>query len=258
MTASGRLLVIGASDPAGRAGVQADIRAVNALGGIAQAAVSAVPGPVRQGAASLLPVERTLFRRQLRAAMGGSGTDAIKTGLLPSVAAIDAVADLLEELGPEPPLVVAAAVVDGKGQPMIDGTALAHLKRRLLCRASVLVAGIAAAEALAGMTIAGIEDKRRAADMLRTVGPETVVLTDEGGPNGTAVDYIAWDSGDDDELVLDYPRPAGPSASALDGVLATAIAIGLAQGLRMFAAVRRARNYLAEAARSIPSAGPPP
>ncbi len=248
MSAAGRLLVIGASDPSGRTGIQADIRAINTLGGIAQSAVAAVPGPLRRGLPSWMPVERSLFRRQLRDAMGGGGTDGLKTGFLPGLVAIDAVADLLEELGPEPPLVVSAAIFGADGEPLIDGNAVAHIKRRLLCRANVLVAGVAAAEVLAGMTITGIDDKRRAADMLRTVGPETVVLTDEPDANGVAVDYIAWDSGEEDELVLDYPRPAGPAADALDDVLATAIATGLAQGLKVFAAVRRARIYLAQAA----------
>ncbi len=250
---SRRVLVAGASDLTGRTGIQGDVRIINGLGGEARAVLTCVPNRDPALPGGLAPVENRRLRQHMRTALAG-GTDAVKIGLLPDTATIDGVVDLLEECAGARPVVVDAAITDERGCCIVDGDTLAHLKRRVLCLATVLVASVEAAGILAGIAVTGPDGKRLAAGILRTMGPGTVVVKDEHGPNGMAIDFIAWNDDEDGDGVLDYPRPGVSDPGGFDGAMAAAVATGLAQGMPVFTAVRRARAFVGETGRFVPSA----
>src|SRR3546814_20178367 len=89
--------------------------------------------------------------------------------------------------------------------------------------------------------------------MLLTIGTETVVLTDEDGPDGTVVDYIAGLDGK--ERILSFPRPQRRRVRGVTGAFATAVATFLARGSDRATALQHARLYVAGAFAHAPETG---
>ncbi|MEO3434208.1 hydroxymethylpyrimidine/phosphomethylpyrimidine kinase [Inquilinus sp. CAU 1745] len=254
---NGRILVIGGSDNTGSAGIQGDLKTATALGGYASSAITCITIQDGGGMRDMVELPADLVGRQIDGVIDGLGVDAVKVGLLTTPEMVDAVVDRLERV-PDAPVVVDAATSSRDRRALTDSDTVANLKRRLMVRARILVASVSDAEVLAGAAIRTLDDKRHVADMLRTIGVETVVLTDESGTGDTVVDFIAGPGsglGEDGERVADYPRPHGRKVRGVSGALATAIATFLARGSDPASAVAHARMYLASAVAHAPELG---
>jgi hypothetical protein len=79
-----RVLSIAGSDSGGGAGIQADIKAVTALGGYAMTAVAALTAQDTHGVRAVMPVPPDFIALQMRLCLADIGADAVKTGMLAS------------------------------------------------------------------------------------------------------------------------------------------------------------------------------
>src|SRR5215470_3707518 len=95
MSKPARLLIIAGSDTGGGAGIQADIKTVTALGAYAMTAITAVTVQDTTGVHGFHAVPPNVIADQIRVVMRDIGADAIKTGMLVSAAAVEAIADAL-------------------------------------------------------------------------------------------------------------------------------------------------------------------
>ena len=86
----GRVLIIAGSDSGGGAGIQADIKAVTALGGFAMTAVTALTAQNTLGVHGVMGVPPDFIRQQIAVVLDDLGADALKTGMLHSVPVIEA------------------------------------------------------------------------------------------------------------------------------------------------------------------------
>ena len=248
----GRVLIVGGSDSGGGAGIQGDIKTVTALGGYAAAAITALTAQNTVGVFGILPVEASFVGKQIEVVLADIGADCIKTGMLRGADVIDALVDELAARAPEVPIVVDPVMVSSSGARLLDRDAVDTLKRRLLVRTTVVTPNVPEAEVLTGMTIRDIDDMRRAAEMLVTLGVKTVVL--KGGHMGgrTVSDLVADENG---SYVLSSSRIDTRHTHGTGCTLASAMATGLAQGMEMRPAIERARRYLIAALASAPGYG---
>ncbi|MGZ9115148.1 MAG: bifunctional hydroxymethylpyrimidine kinase/phosphomethylpyrimidine kinase, partial [Brevundimonas sp.] len=92
----GRVLIIAGSDSGGGAGVQADIKAVTAMGGYAATAITAITVQNTLGVHGVHPLPLDLIEAQARAVLDDIGADAIKTGMLGSREVVERVAAILD------------------------------------------------------------------------------------------------------------------------------------------------------------------
>lgn len=241
---TGRVLVVGGSDNTGAGGIQGDVKVVAALGGDAAAVVTSLTVQDDEGFRSSVTVAPSLIREQMEAALKRRDVDAVKVGLLADPASVDAVADALEAV-PDVPLVLATAFRAWDGRNLADAQTIGHVKRRLAYRTAVLVATGPEAAALAGIGMAAEASRQHIAEMLLTIGAETVILTDENGPDDMVVDCIAGLEGDGGSF--SFPRPRGVRVRGVCGALATAVATFLARGSDRATAIQQARLYVAGA-----------
>ena len=79
-----RVLVIAGSDSGGGAGVQADVRACMANHAFATTAISALTAQNSHGVHAVHMAPADIVEAQIAAVLDDIGTDAIKTGMLPS------------------------------------------------------------------------------------------------------------------------------------------------------------------------------
>lgn len=248
----GRVLICAGSDSGGGAGIQADIKAVTALGGFAMTAVTALTAQNTLGVQGVFPVPTEFIAAQIASVMDDLGADAIKTGMLHDTATINLVCDELLARAPGVPLVADPVMVAKGGHRLLDPGAVEALKRRLLPLATLLTPNIPEAEVLADMEIRTEADMRHAAEVLLTLGVPAVLLKGGHMEGELLVDLLATPEGiiRYEDLRIETAHTHGTGCT-----LASAVAAGLAQGMPLRAAVERARRYVRAAILSAPGFG---
>jgi hydroxymethylpyrimidine/phosphomethylpyrimidine kinase len=248
----GRVLIVAGSDCSGGAGVQADLKTVTALDAYAMSAVTAITVQDTSGVHLVHALPPALVAAQMACVLDDIGADAVKCGMLGGVATIEAVCAVLEAKARGVPVVVDPVMAATDGTGLMSDSAMEHLKWRLLPLTSLITPNVPEAEALSGMTIGDEESMRHVAETLRTLGVAAVLLKGGHLEGAQVVDVLASDSGID---VFRSPRIATRHTHGTGCTLASAIATGLAQGMELRAAVKRAHAYVQAAIFSAPGLG---
>ena len=248
----GRVLIVAGSDSGGGAGIQADIKAVTALGGFAATAVTALTAQNTRGVFGIVGVEPAFVAEQMRVVLGDIGADCIKTGMLHSTAIIEAVVAVLADAAPDVPLVVDPVMVAKGGASLLAAEAQAVLVERLLPRATIVTPNVPEAEVLSGRKIVDLATQRQAAAALLGGRGAAVLLKGGHLPGQTITDVLATPDGID---ALTGPRLDTPHTHGTGCTLASAVATGLAQSMGLHAAVARARRYVNAAIAAAPGYG---
>ncbi len=247
-----RILAIAGSDCGGGAGIQADIKTITALGGYAMSAITALTAQDTRTVHDIVAVEPGFIARQIEVCLKDIGADAIKTGMLHDAPVIEAVAQAIAEHGAGLPLVVDPVMLAKGGAALLESGAVDSLKRALLPMVTVLTPNLPEAEILAGMAIGDLDEMKRAAENLRSLGAEAVLLKGGHLAGATIHDVLASEDGIE---IFDSPRIETSSTHGTGCTLASAIATGLAQGMALPGAVARARDYVQQAIRTAPGLG---
>ncbi len=249
----GRVLIVAGSDSGGGAGIQADLKSVMALGAYGTTAITALTAQNTLGVQGVFPVDPAFIARQMESVLDDIGSDAVKTGMLHSAEVIDAVADVLEARCSDLPIVVDPVMVSTSGHDLLEPAAVQTLTRRMSLVATVMTPNVREAEKLTGLQITDLDSMVHAAEMLRTTGPQAVVVKGGHLEGGEVMrDVLASGSG---TRVFEGPRVETTSTHGTGCTLASAIAASLAYGLGLEESVERARAYLYTALRTAPGLG---
>ncbi len=246
------VLVIAGFDPSGGAGVLADVKAVSALGCYAAAAVTSLTYQNTQGVFGAANQSAETLTAQIDPIFDDLDVHAVKTGMLPSAATIEATARALEAR-PRVPVVVDPVVRSTSGFDLVDGAALDALVTRLFPLASVVTPNVAEAERLTGEPVRTVEEMERAARTLVRRGAAAALVT--GGDvasDGLATDVLFDGNG---LHTFSERRVETSSTHGTGCTLASAIAAGLALGRALPVAVAAAKTYVTRAIRCAPGIG---
>ncbi len=249
----GRVLIVAGSDSGGGAGIQADVKAVTALGGYAATAITALTVQDTLGVHEVLPIEPRFIARQMEVVLSDIGADVIKTGMLHSAEVVAMVAAVYERRGRGVPLIVDPVMVAKGGAPLLGSDAAVMVKHRLIPLAALVTPNLPEASVLTGEEVCDEGGMRWAADRLLEMGAGAVLIKGGHLAGETIVDLLR--TADGEELRLEGTRVASTSTHGTGCTLASAIAAGLADGLRLTDAVTRARDYVVEAIRRAPGFG---
>jgi len=252
--APARLLIIAGSDSSGGAGLQADIKTATALGAYAMTAITAVTAQDTCGIHAIHTIPAAIVREQIAWTLADIGADAIKIGMLGSVEIVEAVADVLAAQAKGIPVVLDPVMASTSGTPLLDDAAIAAMKARLFPLAAVITPNIPEAEILSGISISGIADAVRAAELLCAAGAKAVLVKDGHG-KGTDVSDILLECGSAKHHHFGSPRIDTLHTHGTGCTLATAIAVGLGQRLELSEAVALAHRFVHEAISTAPGFG---
>ncbi|HOX44300.1 MAG TPA: bifunctional hydroxymethylpyrimidine kinase/phosphomethylpyrimidine kinase [Myxococcota bacterium] len=239
-----RVLIAAGSDSGGGAGIQADVKTVTALGGYAATALTAVTAQDTLGVHGVVGLEPEFVALQLRLVLADLGADCVKTGMLHSAGILRAVADALSRHAPGLPVVVDPVMLAKGGAALIADEALAVLRAELVPAAAVLTPNLPEAERLLGLAPGALDSPAalpEAARALRGLGPRAVLLKGGHLAGARLVDVLAWEGGLE---VFEDERVDTRHTHGTGCTLASAVACGLAQGMELVPAVRRARAYV--------------
>ena len=247
------MLVVAGSDSGGGAGLQADLKTITALGGFASTAVTSLTAQNTLGVFGVLPTPPEFVDLQMRVVLEDVGADAIKTGMLASRATVEIVARRIRALGRPLPVVVDPVLLSGHGTPLLDADGRVALVKYLLPVTTLLTPNAPEAAALAGVEVRRVEDLGHAADRLLLMGPEAVLIKGGHLPGDTVVDLLR--TADGLERRFEGPRVGARPLHGTGCTLASAIALGLAEGMTLEGAVQQAREYVVGAIRTAPGYG---
>ncbi|MGB0095780.1 MAG: bifunctional hydroxymethylpyrimidine kinase/phosphomethylpyrimidine kinase [Solirubrobacteraceae bacterium] len=237
-----RVLSIAGSDSGGGAGIQADLKAFAACAVHGMTAITAITAQNTVGVIDVHAVPPATIIAQVRAVSTDIGVDAVKIGMLGTVATIEAVTRALDELPDGTPVVLDPVMVAQSGAQLLESSARAAITELVLPRATVVTPNVPEAVALAG---AGEGTEAAAlARAVRALGPQIVVVT--GGHRQQPVDVF-----DDGARIVEIPGERYPSDAAHGSgcTHSSVLAARLAWGDEPLAAARRAKKMAARAVR---------
>lgn len=248
---TGRVLIIAGSDSGGGAGIQADIKTVTALGGFATTAVTAITVQNSLGVFGVHPIPLDIVTAQARAVLDDIGADAIKTGMLGTVAMVETVCALLDS-EPDLPAIIDPVMIAKGGHPLLEAQGIAAIRDILVPRAGLLTPNAPEAAALTGLAVETLDDLRRAGEALMRLGAKAVLMKGGHLVGDQVTDLLITPDG---ETLLQGPRIQSRHTHGTGCTLASACAVGVAQGLSLPQAVERARRYVIEAMARAPGYG---
>jgi len=230
-----RVLIIAGSDSGGGAGIQADLKAVAALGGHGMTAVTALTAQNTQGVSGVHPVPLDFVRAQFESVAGDIGFDAVKTGMLHSADLVSLVAELLS--GAQAPLVVDPVMAAKGGDRLLALDAVAALKEKLLPLAAVITPNLDEASELLGRPVENRAQMGQAARDLVEMGAGAALV--KGGHLAEDPCDVLYDGAKLWEFAA--PRIHTTHTHGTGCTLASALAALLAAGWELAPAVERAR-----------------
>lgn len=239
-------LTIAGSDSGGGAGIQADIKAMEANGVFATSVITAITAQNTRGVTAALDLPADLIEAQIDAVADDFDIAAVKTGMLSSIAIIETVAAKLREHALRP-LVVDPVMISKSGFALLANDAVDAVRDRMLPLADLVTPNAHEAERLVGRTVRTVAEAERAARLLHSMGPGAVLV--KGGHlegEEEAVDVLF-----DGSTVRHYrgTRHDTPHTHGTGCTYASAIAAHLARGADLPDAVERAHAYVNEAIR---------
>lgn len=238
------LLTIAGSDSSGGAGIQADLKTFSALRTYGMSVVCAVTAQNTRGVLTYRAIDPELIADQIDAVFSDIRVDAVKIGMLGTVAAIETVARKLREYAP--PLVVLDPVMVAKsGHRLLDADAESALLDLLVPSATLITPNIPEAEALSGLTVSEEAGMQRAAEFFRKKGARAVLI--KGGHlTRSADDFLLDDSGGfffkGERIDASHTHGTGCS-------LSSALAALLARGYSLREAVAESKTWVAQGIR---------
>lgn len=248
----GRVLVVAGSDSGGGAGIQADIKAITALGGYAMTAVTALTAQNTEGVNGIVETTGGFVAKQMRLVLGDIGADVIKIGMVPNEETIESVHYTYREFAPDIPIVLDPVMMAKGGHPLIDRDAIHLVRQHFLLHAHIATPNIPEAEVLTGMEIRSLNDMKHAAEIMITLGCQSVLVKGGHFEGETLYDVLFSEDGLEifEDSRIDTPHTHGTGCT-----LASAIAVGLAQNMALRDAVVRARAYVRRAILTAPGYG---
>ena len=253
----GRVLIIAGSDSGGGAGIQGDLKTVQALGGYGMTAMTALTAQNTLGVFGIHPVPEAFIAQQMQLCLSDIGADSIKTGMLHSASVIETIVQTLDAFYADSetkplPLVVDPVMVAKGGSPLLAAEALEALKTLLIPRAAILTPNLPEAELLLGRTIAA-DDRIEAALELLMLGCQSVLLKGGHAEGALLTDILVADG--IPPVTFTIARRDTVHTHGTGCAFASAIATGLAQQLPLVDAVARAHAYVQGAIARAPGFG---
>jgi len=238
-------LTIAGSDSSAGAGVQADLKTFSVFGVYGLTAVTCIVAEIPGRVSRIEAVSARIVREQIEVLAKNFKIAAIKTGLLCSAEIISAVAKTIrgiENLSvPRIPLVIDPVIVATSGDPLLEPAAIEAYEKKLFPLASVITPNLDEAEQLLGTKIRDRQSMHRAGkELKRKLG--TAILLKGGHLAGDyAIDLLFVDG-----RVVEFSAPLvrGVATHGTGCTYSAAITAGLASGLSLEEAIRRAKKFV--------------
>ena len=160
-----KVLTIAGSDPSGGAGIQADIKAITALGGYAASAITALTIQNTLGVTGIFAVPPSVVSEQIAAVMEDIAPPSIKIGMVKDATIVRHIAEAIKKYQPAF-IVYDPVMVSTSGHQLIDDDVIETIEKELIPKVSLITPNMHEAEVLLRRKIGSIADMEAAAKEL--------------------------------------------------------------------------------------------
>ena len=241
-------LTIAGSDSSAGAGIQADLKTFSAFGVYGLTAVTCVVAETPGLVSKIEGVSAALVREQIEGVLKSFPVAAIKTGLLFSAEIVSEIARTLrahaERTKRTTPLVIDPVMVATSGDLLLAEDAIASYERELFPLAALLTPNLGEAARLLGEPINDLPAMRAAGEKLVKKYRIPVLLKGGHLSGDNAIDLLFLEGN-----VIEFSAPfsRGVATHGTGCTYSAAITAGLAAGLALEEAIRRAKRFVTAA-----------
>jgi hydroxymethylpyrimidine kinase/phosphomethylpyrimidine kinase/thiamine-phosphate diphosphorylase len=244
---------IAGADSGGGAGIQADIKVINQLGGHDCSVITALTAQNTIGTGRLEWVAPDMLSAQLEALKADLTPAAVKLGMLGTAAAVEIVAAFLKAVK-APFTVCDPVLISSSGAFLLEASAWKILTEKLFPAVDLITPNIPEAEHLLGMEIATPADIEAAAKKALATGVKEVLIKGGHGFHDMELSSDYWSNGKE-HAWLSSPRLDTKHSHGTGCVLSAAIATARALGYSPLGSLIVAKAYLNQGLRLAPGLG---
>ncbi|MDH3365696.1 MAG: bifunctional hydroxymethylpyrimidine kinase/phosphomethylpyrimidine kinase [Thermoplasmata archaeon] len=229
------ILTVAGSDPVAGAGIQADLKAIEALGMHACTVITCITAQNTKGVFSISPVSPEEVDRQLESVLTDVSVNAVKTGMLFDAETVRVVSNRIRSL--DVPVVVDPVMRATTGGSLHSKGLADELRSQLLPLATLVTPNVHEVKALTGVSVKDPASVRRAARSLTRDGARAVLIKGGHMRGRNAIDYLFCDGR---MVEVSTPRVRG-DVHGTGCVLSSMIATYLSTGTELEQAVRASK-----------------
>ncbi|SIQ83052.1 hydroxymethylpyrimidine/phosphomethylpyrimidine kinase [Haladaptatus litoreus] len=236
-------LTIAGSDSGGGAGIQADLKTMEAHGVFGTSVITSVTAQNTQGVegAFTLPVEA--IEEQCSAVFSDFDVRAVKTGMLAEAPVVCNVAEEVAEI--DVPVVIDPVMVATSGDRLLDSDGESAYEE-LIQHATLVTPNADEAEVLTGVKPEDDESAKSAGEKLLELGADAVLIKGGHVPGEQVRDVLVTEDGAE---IFTHDRIETDATHGSGCTLASAIAARLAQGESLRESVAGATEFMERAVR---------
>jgi len=227
-------------------------KTITALGGYAATAVTALTAQNTEGVLAIQDVPADFVAQQMTLVLDDIGADVIKTGMLHRAELIQCVVEISRRHLAKMDLLVDPVMYAKGGASLLEERAVRALVSELVPMADLITPNLPEAGKILGSEVRTIDDMHIAVTDLLALGPKAVLLKGGHLAGNQIVDLLATENGVE---AFNSARIMTRHTHGTGCTLASAIAVGIAQGLSVRSAVVRSREYVIGAIRTAPGYG---
>ena len=234
-----KVMTIAGSDSGAGAGIQADLKAIAAMGAYGTTAITSITAQNTLGVKRVYNLPLEIIEAQIDTVMEDISAHAVKTGMLATREIILLVSKKIKEYKMDK-LVVDPVMVATSGDILLENDAVETLIHELMPLAEIVTPNIKEAEVLSGLTIHTIHDMEAAAKQIAKMGPNYVIV--KGGHRREDAMDILYDG----KEIFYFPgeRVNTNNTHGTGCTYSAALAACIAQEMTMTDAVTRVKQYI--------------
>jgi len=248
-------LTIAGSDSSAGAGIQADLKTFGAFGVYGVSAITCVVAEIPGKVSRIEPVSPDMVHEQIKVLVDNFPVAAIKTGLLCSAEIVSTIARLLrgtavsavKRAGVPPALVVDPVIIATTGDQLLEPNAVELYENELFPLATLLTPNLLEAEKFIGQPIRDLKAMRRAGTALAKKYGVPILLKGGHLAGNRAIDLLFAGG-----KITEFGAPfvGGVATHGTGCTYSAAITAGLASGLPLERAIRRAKKFVTASIRN--------
>lgn len=233
------VLSIAGTDPTGGAGIQADLKTIEAHGLFGMSVITVVIAQNTTGVFGIQPVPASLVEQQIDCVFDDIRPDAVKLGMLYNAENIHVTAERLRAHHAQN-IVLDPVMMSSSGHDLLRPDAAETLIKEIFPICTLITPNLAEASTLSGLNISTKSQMEQAAQTISSTTGSAILI--KGGHLSDCADDLLY--ADEQMHWLPATRIHNPNTHGTGCTLSSAIACGLAQGLSLIDSVKRAKHYL--------------
>lgn len=237
---------IAGSDPSAGAGIQADLRTINATGAYAVTIITALTAQNTRAIQAIQSVDADFVLQQCLTVLNDIEIDSVKIGMVCSVEVIDVLVEVLQLFSPKM-VIVDPVFQSSEGTIFLTDTVLTHYKTHLLPCATLITPNIPEAQQLLACEIHSTKQMEEAASRLSQQYSSAILLKGGHLPDNPSASDVLYDYLHARAHWFHAPWVNTPNTHGTGCTYSSAIASYLAQDYSLIDAIQLAKDFLTQA-----------